>query len=61
MHSNLWLLFILLKFCEACEYCIIFYVLVNLHKIMGTIVISMLNNGEIMNLKGFGFIESNSK
>jgi len=54
MHSILWLLFVLLKFCEACEYCIIIYVLMNLHKMMGTMVISMLNNGEIMNLKGVG-------
>ncbi len=54
MHSILWLLFVLLKFCATCEDRIIIYVFVNLHKIMGTMVISMLNNGEIMNLKGVG-------
>jgi hypothetical protein len=27
----------------------------NLHKMMGIMVISMLNNGEIMNLKGVGW------
>jgi len=53
--SNLWLLFASFKLCEACGCCIVIYVLMNLCKILGTMVILMLNNGEIMNLKGVGW------
>jgi hypothetical protein len=57
MHSNFWWLFVLLNICEACylcncENCIIIYVLVDLCKIMG-MIISTLNNGEIVNLEGY--------
>ncbi len=56
--SNAFLLFVLLKLVETwcnCECCVIIYkVFVDLWKVMG-VVISTLNDGEIVNLESYGW------